>query len=223
MSETLRSARKGDGAFIVVEGIDGSGSTTMVDRLVGSMKAQHRATYRTCEPSTGPMGALIRQILSHRVVLPNHDSPGWATMALLFAADRLDHLEAEVLPRLREGVTVVSDRYDLSSLAYQSATAPPSGVGESNDVVAWIRELNRVARRPDLTLVLDVSPAVAATRRALRGGTKELYEDLALQARLAQAYASAEKLVPGDRVVHIDGNQSIDVVLATAIAAVEAL
>jgi dTMP kinase len=223
VSETLRSARKGDGAFIVVEGIDGSGSTTIVDRLVGSMKAQRRATYRTCEPSTGPVGALIRQILSHRVVLPNHDSPGWATMALLFAADRLDHLEAEVLPRLREGVSVVSDRYDLSSLAYQTATAPPTGAGETHDVVAWIRELNRVARRPDLTLVLDVSPAVAATRRAQRGGTKELYEDLDLQARLAQAYASAEKLVPGDRVVHIDGNQSIDVVLATAIAAVDAL
>ena len=144
-------------------------------------------------------------------------------MALLFAADRLDHLEAEVLPRLREGTMVVSDRYDLSSLAYQSATAPSGGAGEIDDVVGWIRELNRSARRPDLTLVLDVTADVAATRRGLRGGTKELYEGLELQARLAQAYASAEKLVPGDRVVHIDANQSVDAVLAAAITAVESL
>lgn len=212
-----------DGAFIVVEGIDGSGSTTIVDRLVTSLKAKQRAAHRTCEPSAGPVGAMIRQILSHRIVVPGLGSPGWATMALLFAADRIDHLEAEVLPRLREGVTVISDRYDLSSLAYQSATAPPGGAGEIGDVVAWIRELNRRARRPDLTLVLDVSSDVAATRRGLRGGTKELYEDLDLQARLAQAYANAEKLLPGDRIVHIDANQAIDAVLAAAMAAVERL
>src|SRR5260221_8898570 len=178
------------------------------------MKAKQRAAYRTCEPSAGPVGAMIRQILAHRIVVPGQGSPGWAMMALLFAADRLDHLEAEVLPRLCEGVMVISDRYDLSSLAYQTATAPPSGAGEIADVVAWIRELNRRARRPDLTLVLDVSPEVAATRRGLRGGAKELYEDIDLQARLAEAYANAEKLVPGDGVVHIDANHSVAVVLA---------
>jgi dTMP kinase len=221
VSPSPRNTGGGEGAFIVVEGIDGSGSTTIVDRLVASMKAKQRAAHRTCEPSTGPVGSMIRQILSHRIVVPGHGSPGWATMALLFAADRLDHLQAEVMPHLRQGVMVISDRYDLSSLAYQSATAPPTGAGEGKDVVAWIRELNSRARRPDLTLVLDVTPDVAATRRGLRGGAKELYEDLDLQSRLAQAYANAERLVPGDLVVHIDANQSIDAVLAAAIAAVE--
>src|SRR3954452_22746878 len=130
------------------------------------MKAKQVAAYRTCEPSAGPVGTMIRQILSHRTVVPGQGSPGWATMALLFAADRLDHLEAEVLPRLREGTMVISDRYDLSSLAYQSATAPAGGgAGRIDDVVGWIRELNRSARRPDLTLVLDVTADVAATRR----------------------------------------------------------
>ncbi|HEX9296493.1 MAG TPA: dTMP kinase [Polyangiaceae bacterium] len=211
-----------EGLFIVAEGIDGSGSTTLVEQLTAFFKSRGRPVHRTCEPSTGPMGAMIRQILSHRIVVHGEAgamSPGWATMALLFAADRLDHLEAEVLPRLEKGIMVISDRYDLSSLAYQSATAP----GDVERVVNWIRELNRHARRPDLTLVLDVRPDIAASRRGSRGGSRELYEDPGLQERLAQAYAVAEELVPGDRVVHVDANQNVDAVLADAVAAIDRL
>jgi dTMP kinase len=214
---------KGEGAFIVVEGIDGSGSTTIVDRLVATLKEKGRAAYRTCEPSAGPVGAMIRQILSHRIVVPGQGSPGWSTMALLFAADRLDHLESEVLPRLRQGTTVISDRYDLSSLAYQSATAPSTDRREAAAVLAWIRELNRRARRPDVTLVLDVRPEVAATRRGQRGSAKELYEDLDLQERLAEAYARAEELLPDDRIAHIDANQSVDGVLKAALTIIDRL
>jgi dTMP kinase len=215
-----------EGAFIVVEGIDGSGSTTLVDRLAANFRANHRPVHRTCEPSGGPVGAMIRQVLSHRIVVPVDSavvSPGWATMALLFASDRLDHLEAEVLPRLRKGITVISDRYDLSSLAYQSATAPVGNSDDADRVVAWIRECNRFARRPDLTLVLDVLPEVAAQRRASRGGSKELFENLELQVRLARAYAGAEKLVPGDSLVHLDANQPIEAVTVAAVAAIERL
>jgi dTMP kinase len=215
-----------EGVFIVVEGIDGSGSTTVVERLAAHLAAKKRPAYRTCEPSGGPIGSMIRQILAHRIVIPSEwgaASPGWATMALLFASDRLDHLEAEVVPRLRDGVIVVSDRYDLSSLAYQTATAPADDPEESRRVVAWIRELNVRARRPDLTLVLDVRPEVAAERRKNRGGARELYEEGELQARLAQAYARAEELVPGDRIVHVDANQSIDVVVGVCAAAVDQL
>ena len=139
-------------------------------------------------------------------------------MALLFAADRQDHLEAEVLPLLERGVTVITDRYDLSSLAYQSATSTSGRT--PGDAVAFIRELNRHARRPDLTLVFDVSPAVAAERRRARGASHELYEQAELQARLARAYAEAEKLVPGDAVVHIDAEQPLDAVVVAALAAI---
>src|SRR5215471_20606989 len=166
-----------EGAFIVVEGIDGSGSTTVTERLAAHVASKRRAVHRTCEPSSGPVGAMIRQILSHRIVVPTElgaTSPGWATMALLFAADRLDHLEAEVLPRIRDGVVVISDRYDLSSLAYQSATAPSDDPEEAKRIIAWIRHLNARARRPDLTIVLDVLPEVAAARRDARGGAREL-------------------------------------------------
>jgi dTMP kinase len=212
-----------EGAFVVVEGIDGSGSTSVVAELAANFRAQKRPVHATCEPSGGPFGVTIRQILSRSYAVPGRASPsfGWATMALLFAADRLDHLETEVLPHLRAGELVLSDRYDLSSLAYQSATAEPDVSPRAGDPVAWIRELNRQARRPDLTLVLDVDPDVAAERRKSRGGKAELYEKLELQRRLAALYADAERLVPGDRVVHIDANLPLPLVIAKSIEAIE--
>jgi dTMP kinase len=212
------------GRFIVVEGIDGAGTTTAVERIVAELSARGKSVVATREPSTGPIGALIRQILAHRLVVPGEGgakAPGWATMALLFAADRCDHLEVDILPRLARGITVVSDRYDLSSLAYQSATATSDDA--SADAVTWIRELNRQARRPDLTLVLDVPAEVAAQRRQARGGSRELFEEAELQARLARIYSRAETLVPGDTVIHIDARQPVAAVVAAAVSAIDAL
>ena len=121
-------------------------------------------------------------------------------MALLFASDRADHLQAEVLPRLRDGVIVVSDRYDLSSLAYQSVTAH-----NGSESIPWIRELNAQAFRPDVTIVIDVPAELAEERRRARGGVEEMFEAREIQARLATVYARAEDLVPTDRVLHVSG------------------
>jgi dTMP kinase len=206
------------GRFIVLEGIDGAGTTTQLERLARTLEARGVTVHRTCEPSTGPVGGLIRQYLRHTI----RDEAGtpravsWDTMALLFAADRVDHVCSEVEPMLAQGTWVLSDRYDLSSLAYQSATAP------SDEVVGWIRELNARALRPDLTLVVDVPAELAAQRRGARGGSEELYEKQELQQRLADVYASAERLVPGDRLVHVPGAGSPDEVAARVLAAVDA-
>jgi dTMP kinase len=191
------------GRFIVVEGIDGSGSTTHTKALVKALKKRGVTAHRTCEPTSGPVGGLIRQVLQKRITMPGEGGPrtlSWSTMALLFAADRLDHLDSEITPRLRRGVWVVSDRYDISSLAYQSVTAPAP-----EQVIPWIRNLNAHALRPDLTIVLDVPADVAAARRGARGETEELFEKHELQKKLVEVYARAEALVPGDTVVHIDG------------------
>lgn len=184
------------GRFIVLEGIDGSGTTTQAQRLVATLvRAGHDARF-TCEPSGGPHGRQIRQLLD-----PSSDptSRAWDALALLFAADRLDHVAREIRPALANGAVMICDRYDLSSLAYQSATAP-AGV----DPVPWIRAINQRAPRPDLTLVLDVDPDVAEARRARRAQPAEIFEHRELQRRLAQLYARAEELVPGDRLLHID-------------------
>lgn len=215
------------GVFIVFEGIDGSGTTTQAERYAAHLRAKRRLVHVTREPSSGPIGALLRQVLTHRFTLPPSNQA--QVMALLFAADRLDHIAAEVMPLLEDGYVVISDRYDLSSLAYQVTAAFDSleslegadaaGAALPRPMLRWVRELNRFARRPDVTLVLDVSPEVAEQRRRGRGGAHELYDDVELQARLAAAYRRAEELVPGDRVVHVDGDGEPDVI-ARAITAV---
>jgi dTMP kinase len=210
-----------EGHFIVIEGIDGAGTTTQTTRLCERFSAQGLPALSTREPTAGPVGALIRQALTHRLVVPGLHGPrppSWKTMALLFAADRLDHLEAEIIPNLLDGVSVISDRYDLSSLAYQSAT---SDGDDPTPVLAWLRAINGHARRPDLTLVVDVPADVAAQRRRTRGQASELYEFDELQRRLADAYLHAEALVPGDTIVHIDGTASVEQVADAIWAAVQ--
>lgn len=207
------------GRFIVLEGIDGCGSTTHSKRLAKALRTAGVDVRLTCEPTTGPIGALIRQVLQKRLFVPDATGPrdfAWSTMGLLFAADRLDHLDCMVLPALREGATVISDRYDLSSLAYQSATAP---AGER--VVPWIREINQCALRPDLTIVLDVSAETAEERRRVRGNSEEMFESHEIQRKLAAIYRGAEELVPGDRVVHVSAEGEIDEVGERVLAAVQ--
>ncbi|MBX3182283.1 MAG: dTMP kinase [Polyangiaceae bacterium] len=212
----------GVGRFIVLEGIDGSGSTTQTRRLAASLGEAGHAVLTTCQPSSGPVGTLIRSVLRGELLGPASSAGAgaprpfqWSTLALLFAADRLDHLTNEVEPALRAGQVVLCDRYDLSSLTYQSLTAPDrasGSVSRADETVQWIRALNREARRPDLTLVLDVSAEVAEARRQARGGAEELYERRELQARLAERYLQAEALVPGDPLVHIAADAEEQVV-----------
>jgi dTMP kinase len=128
-------------------------------------------------------------------------------MALLFAADRADHVEAEIEPNLRDGVTVISDRYYHSSIAYQSATAP-EGADRAGEVAKWVREINRYARKPDLTIVLDIPPDVAARRRAERGKGQEIYDDFELQRELSRFYREIDAFFPDERIVHVDSNAS---------------
>jgi dTMP kinase len=194
------------GKFVVLEGIDGAGTTTQVAKLADRLRAAKIPARTTREPSDGPVGTLARQVLTGRIVVPGGRAPGWATMALLFAADRLDHVESEIEPFVAEGGVIVSDRYDASSLAYQSVM---SG-SEARGAVEWIRTLNRYAKRPDLTLVLDVPAEVAAERRLARGEAAQLYEQNEVQRALVQFYRDLAKHMPNDRIEIIEAGGSVD-------------
>lgn len=189
------------GAFIVLEGIDGAGTTTQMSELARVLSARGLEVHTTREPSDGPIGTLLRLFLRGRVASPG-GRPGWEMMALLFAADRMDHVAAEIEPVLQRGGVVLSDRYDASSIAYQSVSSE-SAAGE--DAVAWIRTLNRAARRPDLVIVVDVSSDEALARRTARGGAPELYERHELQTKLAAFYRDLSKHMPNDRIVVVSG------------------
>jgi dTMP kinase len=199
-----------DGLFVVFEGIDGAGTTTQAARYAGYLRSRRRLVHVTGEPSGGPLGSLLRLMLKQRVTLPSHQRE--TTMTLLFAADRIDHLESEVCPLLRDGYVVISDRYELSSIIYQSIGIEDEA--ERKKFVSWIRECNRHAMQPDITIVIDVDPDVAEHRRRMRGGASDLYEEADLQARLARAYLKAEDIVGPDRLIHVDGNGDVDSVTA---------
>lgn len=195
------------GRFIVLEGTDGSGTTTQCARLVEWLNASGVAAVGTREPTRGPIGQLLRSVLEKRLVSVENvqRTLDWASLALLFAADRVDHDHEEIGPALMRGVWVVSDRYALSSLIYQSLTAP-----DPTSALEWVRALNARARCPDLTLVLDVDSKTAETRRRARGGSEELFEGRELQERLVEAYLKAERYCGRDTLVHIDGTLSPD-------------
>jgi dTMP kinase len=194
------------GRFVVLEGIDGAGTTTQAARLGDKLRSMRVPVRTTREPSDGPIGTMVRQVLTGRIVTPGGRAPGWATMALLFAADRMDHVEAEIEPFVAAGGVMISDRYDASSLAYQSVMS-----GTGGDVaIEWIRTLNRHVARPDLTIVLDLPPDDAAVRREQRGEAAQLYEQNEVQRALAAFYKDLARHLPDDRVVIIDARGSID-------------
>jgi len=195
------------GRFVVIEGIDGAGTTTQVGLLAGRLRREgHTSVCATREPTDGPFGVMIRQVLTGRLVATQGRAPGWATMALLFAADRMDHSECVIEPAVASGGIVISDRYDASSLAYQSVSSGANGA----DAVEWIRSLNRYAFRPDLTIVLDVSAEVAASRRAQRGEPAQLYEQNEVQRALSVFYKNLQGHMPNDRVVLVDAHGDVN-------------
>ena len=201
-----------EGLFVVLEGVDGAGTTTHTRHLIASLKERGLPVHGTREPSDGPIGVQIRQMLTGRLVVPGLHGPrppSWTTMALLFAADRVDHIEATITPNLMDGVTVISDRYYHSSVAYQSVT----GGGEP-DVVAWVKEINKHARKPDLTIVLDIPPEVSARRRVDRAGGHEIFDDFDLQKQISAFYKEIDQHFPGENIVHVDSARSVEDVRA---------
>jgi dTMP kinase len=197
--------------FIVLEGIDGSGTTTQTGRLAQHLERRGRRVHTTREPSAGPIGRLVREILLGGHRLADGKPADGPAMALLFAADRRDHLVREIEPALAAGLDVISDRYLLSSLAYQAEEADR----------AWVASLARDLRAPDLTLLLDLPVQLAADRRRAAGRVEERYDADAVQERVAARYRELVAASPNART--LDARGSIDDVTALITHAVDDL
>jgi dTMP kinase len=204
------------GRFIVLEGLDGAGTTTQSRLLGEALRRLGRKAHVTNEPSGGPVGALLRQVLQKRINGGAAEGFDADALALLFAADRLDHLSAEVLPRLAAGEDVISDRYTLSSLAYQALTT-----GDAR----WVETINGRARAPDLTIFLRVGAGLALGRRRGAGTTPELYEVDAFQRRVARSYERAltSLRAGGQRIEVLDGEAPVGQVAEAVVGLVSRL
>ena len=163
------SAASVPGLFITFEGGDGAGKTTQSELLAGWLEARDHEVVRTREPGGTPLGLRVRELLLH-----GGDEIGEVDAraeALLYAADRAQHIAHVVRPAIEHGAIVVQDRYIDSSLAYQ-------GAGRVLDV-AEVRRISEWATGglwPHLTVLLDASTELAAQRRAIRGGGADRLE-----------------------------------------------
>ena len=187
------------GAFICIEGLDGCGKTTQAKLLVKKMRKSHNAVY-TAEPSRGKIGAFIR-----KSCLYGEKRLSSVVEALLYAADRLEHVENEVLPALRQGRLVVSDRYVYSSLAYQGA----AGLS-----LEWIEKINEHALRPDFAIFIDVDPKIVMQRLK---PNKSVMENLEMQQKVREIYL---KFVAKGELTRIDGDKPKEEVAEALSAAV---
>lgn len=179
---------KGKGLFICVEGLDGCGKTTQTKLLVRKLRKIGWDAVYTAEPSRGKIGKFIQKYCLHgeKRTFP-------IVEALLFAADRFEHVEREVIPALNEGKIVVSDRYVYSSLAYQGATGLD---------LKWIEMINEHTIRPDLAIFVDVEPEAVIKRLKPK---KSVMENLETQRKVREVYV---KFVEKGKLVRIDGNKS---------------
>ncbi len=187
------------GKFIALEGIDGSGKSTQVAVLANRLKAAGHKVYPTFEPTNGPIGSIIRQMFSQRIIGDDK------TIAALFVADRLDHLQNPingVLKKLEEGFTVITDRYYFSSYAYHGAHMPLEWVIQSNALSAELL-------RPDLNIFIDIPPQVGFDRVHANRADIEIYETLDNISKVYTTYQRAfDLLKEEEKIVSIDGNRS---------------
>jgi len=166
--------------FIVLEGLDGAGTTTQLRLAAQALEASGRPHFCTSEPTDHPLGRLIREVLTRR------RSVHPTTLALLFAADRAEHLLAPrdgILNRLERGELVVSDRYLFSSLAYQSLDCD----------FQYVQGLNSGFPLPRDVVFLDTPVRESQRRLDSRGGL-ELFDGADIQDRILENYRRSFEL-----------------------------
>lgn len=191
--------------FIVFEGLDGSGKSTQARMLASHLAAQGTSVHLTAEPTERAIGRLVRQALRRDF------STDSRALALLYAADRSDHLsdpEDGILAHLSRGETVISDRYFYSSLAYQ-------GVSEDE---AFLRTINDYPH-PETVVFIDTDVRLCLERIDSRGSGRELFEKEDYLRRVRDNFLRIlTTLPPSVRLVRVDGAASAEEIFSTILS-----
>ena len=181
------------GLFIVFEGIDGTGKSTQINLLADDLKDLGYSVVTTFEPTNGPYGQKIRQLFVNRAAVTHEEE------LELFMADRRQHVEAVIRPALAMGKVVLSDRYYLSTAAYQGANdLDPDDILARNKAFAPI---------PDLALVLEIEPALGIHR--IQNHRQELpntFEEESNLHRVAAIFSNLQE----EYISRIDASKTVD-------------
>lgn len=180
------------GKFIVFEGLDGSGSSTQVERLANNLRKLGHNAFTTKEPTNNIVGGLIRGVLTHQWKMPSDG------LQLLFTADRAHHLTWEIVPILERGDIVISDRYKFSNLAFGSVDLP----------LGWLKKINSRFPVPYLTFFVRVEPKECLRRIGKVRNGFEFFEE---EKKLTKTLATYDKLAKdkSNNIVIIDGSKTI--------------
>ena len=188
------------GLFVTLEGIDGAGKSTQLQALVDVLQAAGRKVVLTREPGGTEIGEKIRDLLLHQPMRP-------ATEALLMFAARQEHVLQVIEPALLQGKDVVCDRFTAATLAYQGGGKgiPPCRLEAIAD---WVHP----GLKPDLTVLIDVPPEVAAQRLA-QTRQRDRFEEEGVEffARVRSNYLQQAEAAPAQWLI-VDGTQSPEVV-----------
>jgi len=189
-----------EGRFIVFEGLDFTGKSTQVRLLSRRLAAHGVSAVCSQEPGGTAIGERIRTLL----LAPEHGQLLPLSELLLFMVSRAQHTQEVILPALRNGRTVISSRYRLSSLAYQG-----HGRGLDLDLIRSLNEHATQGRQADITLLIDIPPEAALARKG-RNVDRIEREDLAFYKRVRDGFLT---LIDGDPTAHvIDGTRSISAI-----------
>ena len=188
------------GWFIAMEGGDGAGKSTQLAAVADWLRGRGYEVVTTREPGATPLGSVLRNLVLHA----EEHKLGARAEALLFAADRADHMETVVRPALERGAIVLTDRHVDSSVAYQSG-----GRGLKVEDVVALSAFATEGVRPDLVVLLDLDPAVARARREERTGQADKLEAETgdFHARVRATFLARAKAEPA-RYLVVDANQA---------------
>lgn len=191
--------------FIVFEGVDASGKSTVSQMLFDKLNGEKTSIYKTAEPTNSPIGSIIRNILNKRIVADEK------TIGALFVADRLDHLNNPIngiLSYLDKGIHVISDRYYYSSYAYHVPHLSMDYVIAANKECADIL-------RPDIVFYLDISVEESLRRLNASRQFLDLFETKERITSVVNNYKEAiRREGEKDNVVIIDGEQPVEEVFS---------
>lgn len=197
------------GRFITFEGIDGAGKSTQIAAVVALLQARGLRVEQTREPGGTPLGERLRELVLHEPM-------NLETEAMLMFAGRREHLAARIVPALEAGTWVVCDRFTDATYAYQVG-----GRGLDPAKFAALEQWVHPGLQPDLTLVFDLDPAIAASRVASTGVAPDRFEreQSAFFARVRNAYLERAQAAP-QRICVIAADRSPEVIRAEVEAVV---